>query len=208
MAVPSIRTGGLEIASQAAEVISRSFTTSVLSSFFLRTPTSTWPGTQVPYELIIEHFRDAIPEKVRLGAVLAEADNFAAVALWFPPSGTEHGDDDEANARIHRYSLQVQEVKNRWLQGRPYWYLNLIGRDPGRTEKGVVRALIDPYLRKAQESRVPVWLEAVDEHSRDVYAHLGFRVVEEIRVGVGEFNPRGEFEAGGTGIPLYAMMSE
>ncbi|PYI16107.1 hypothetical protein BO86DRAFT_403414 [Aspergillus japonicus CBS 114.51] len=55
---------------------------------------------------------------------------------------------------------------------------------------------------------VPAWLEAVDEHSLDVYAHLGFRVVEEIQVGVGEFNPRGEFEASGTGIPLYAMMSE
>lgn len=71
-----------------------------------------------------------------------------------------------------------------------------------------MRALIDPYLKRSREDGVPAWLEAIDEHSRDVYAHFGFQTVEVFPVGEGQFNALGEFEAGGAGVPLYAMMYE
>lgn len=115
-------------------------------------------------------------------------------------------------------------MKKEHLQGRDYWYLNLIGRHPERTEpggclildswharltwSGVVRALVDPYFKKAREQGVPLYLEAITEHARDVYAHMGFRTIAEVRLGVGRTNSRGELDENGEGIILYGMMAE
>jgi hypothetical protein len=48
-----------------------------------------------------------------------------------------------------------------------------------------VRALIEPYLQRAREEGVSAFLEASNVHARDVYAHLGFNVVEAVRFGEG-----------------------
>ncbi|KAL4911177.1 hypothetical protein BDW74DRAFT_172641 [Aspergillus multicolor] len=196
-----------------ADIIARSFRSSVVSSFLFRTPESTWPPNNVPYELVRGHFDEVVRKKVELGATLVEAGGFAAVAIWFPPDKQKHAKDDSESlatlsARERAFGEKLDEVKKRHLQGRKHWYLNLIGRDPERKEKGVVRALMEPFLQQAKKDRVPAWLEAVDRHSCDVYTHFGFRTVEEFRVGFGEFNARGELEDGGEGVALYAMIYE
>ena len=73
---------------------------------------------------------------------------------------------------------------------------------------GLVRALITPYLEKAKEEGVPAWLEATTPHSRDVYAHLGFREVEQIKIGEGKADRTGNAVAGGEGITIYCMIAE
>lgn len=55
---------------------------------------------------------------------------------------------------------------------------------------------------------MPAWLEATNEHARDVYAHLGFRVVEVVKVSEGTANAKGEPEDDGLGILLYGMIYE
>ncbi|KAF7519303.1 hypothetical protein G7054_g13133 [Neopestalotiopsis clavispora] len=212
MTTVRVQVGGKELEQGVADVISRSFSTSALSSFFLRTPESTWPTNQIPFELVYDYFKDSVPKKVRLGAELSEAENFAAAAVWFPPEVTDLGehedDDDDESERISVFASQSKAIREKYLQGRKFWFLNLIGRAPGRTEKGVVRALIVPYLERAREAGVPAWLEAVDEHSRDIYAHFGFKVVETFNAGVGEFGPDGNFQENGLGIPVYCMLFE
>ncbi|RDW93641.1 uncharacterized protein DSM5745_00963 [Aspergillus mulundensis] len=209
----SVNTVAADKTPTVADIIARSFTTSVVSSFLFRTPESTWPPDNVPYELIRCHFDEVVSKKAQLGATIVEAGGFAAVAIWFPPDRQEHAKDDKESSahqsmREQAFAQKLDKVKARCLQGRKHWYLNLIGRDPERKEKGVVRALIQPFLQRAREDGVPAWLEAVDEHSRDVYGHFGFRTVEEFRVGAGEFNARGEMEDGGEGVALYAMIYE
>jgi hypothetical protein len=73
---------------------------------------------------------------------------------------------------------------------------------------GIIRALVDPYLILARSEGVPVWLEATNEHARDVYMHLGFRTVEVIKVSEGTANSKGHPEKNGDGIPLYGMIYE
>ncbi|KAE8151672.1 hypothetical protein BDV25DRAFT_138595 [Aspergillus avenaceus] len=201
-------TGSLNLAPGVAEVISHSFTTSPVTAYFLRTPTSTWSPDDIPYALIHEHLKDEIPAKVRLGAKVAEAGDYAAAALWFPPECSVHDEPGTTSDVIREYVGKVEDARGRWLRGRPFWYLNLIGRRPGRDEKGVVRALIDPFLELARKDGVPAWLEAASEHSRGVYAHFGFRVVEEFRVGVGVCDRRGDLVDGGEGVPLWGMIYE
>lgn len=71
-----------------------------------------------------------------------------------------------------------------------------------------MRALVDPYFKKAREQGVPLYLEAISEHARDVYEHLGFRTVAAVRLGVGRTNARGELDENGEGIMLYGMIAE
>jgi len=71
---------------------------------------------------------------------------------------------------------------------------------------GAVRAVIDPYLKKAKEEGVPAFLAATNAHARDVYVHLGFKVVEEVTIGKGVIDKEGSIVEGGEGVILYAMV--
>lgn len=73
---------------------------------------------------------------------------------------------------------------------------------------GVVRALFEPYIARARQDGLPIWLEAVSEHSRQVYEHIGFKTVATLRMGAGKASPDGELQDGGEGVPIYAMMLE
>ena len=76
------------------------------------------------------------------------------------------------------------------------------------TEAGVVRALIVTYLKKARAEGILVWLEAITEHGRQVYEHLSFRTVAEVRLGVGKATSKGELDANGEGLIVYGMLAE
>lgn len=73
---------------------------------------------------------------------------------------------------------------------------------------GVVRALFEPYIARAREEGVPLWLEAISEHSKQVYEHIGFRTVDTMRIGVGKATADGELKEGGEGVLIYAMIME
>jgi hypothetical protein len=75
-------------------------------------------------------------------------------------------------------------------------------------KKDIARALIQPYLIRAQADGIPVWLEASDIHARDVYTHLGFRTVETIVMGKGYINSQGLREKDGEGMTEYCMIYE
>ncbi|KAJ9252951.1 hypothetical protein DTO207G8_4471 [Paecilomyces variotii] len=207
MTLPAISIVGEEYANQAAEVIAAAFSSSPFTGYLLRNADSTWPSNQIPSEIILPHFQESTPKKLKYGAELVEAGNWAAVAVWFPP-GRSIPIEDNPDPRVKEYRDTFAQIKKQHLRGREYWYLNLIGRHPNRTDAGAVRALIDPYLKKAREQGAAVWLEAITEHGKQVYEHLSFRTVAEVRIGVGKTNSKGEFDENGEGILVYGMMAE
>ena len=141
----------------------------------------------------------------------------------FPPRIKRPSQDPPKPILQDFEDFDVQKEKH--VAGRDYWYFNLIGRMPGRTERGryslnaskintllillgVVRALIEPYLLKAKQDGLPAWVEALDEHARDIYAHFGFRTVVEACVGKGVADAKGNRVEGGEGIMVYGMIAE
>lgn len=72
----------------------------------------------------------------------------------------------------------------------------------------MIRALFEPYLQRAQEAGLPAWLEATNEHARDVYAHFGFKVVGEVIIGQGTIDSNGSVVEGGEGVIIYGMIKE
>ncbi|KAL9114854.1 MAG: hypothetical protein Q9227_001097 [Pyrenula ochraceoflavens] len=174
--------------------------------------------SSITLERLEEHFAPSCYGLTRDGAIIAESGNWAAAALWEPsgfvyknpplnPDGSRAGPTgrtvnefwDEAD-RLQRENLGNEAVE----KGR-CWHLSRLARAKGREEKGVVSAVIKPFLEKAQEEGLPVWLNATAPNARDMYLHFGFVVVETIRTGAGRLNREGEDEEGGEGFLIWAM---
>lgn len=67
--------------------------------------------------------------------VLLQSTRVSLKPNRFPP-GKEIPIDPNASWKIQEYRERFGAVKAQHLQGRKYWYLNLIGRHPERTEPG------------------------------------------------------------------------
>ncbi len=82
-------------------------------------------------------------------------------------------------------------------------------RSEGTTTEGTaacVKACIEPFLTRAKEEGVPVWLETASESSKRDYENLGFRVCEEVVIGKGRVNAKGWPDKDGEGVKTWAMI--
>ncbi|KAL9620734.1 MAG: hypothetical protein Q9160_004747 [Pyrenula sp. 1 TL-2023] len=166
-----------------------------------------------------EHFAPSCYALTRDGAIIAEAGNFAAAALWEPPgfvlkNPPTNPDGSRAGPvgrTIDEFRAIASNIKRKCLGDEAmdearYWHLSRIARAEDRNEKGVVSAIIKPFLEKAKQDGVPVWLESVAENAKNMYLHFGFEVVDEIIIGVGRLDAKGDENQSGEGILSWAMV--
>ncbi len=73
-----------------------------------------------------------------------------------------------------------------------HWFLATIGVDPAHQGRGIGSALMAPVLARADEERMPCYLETHTTDNVRLYERHGFRVMEHIE------NP--------TSVPLWAML--
>ncbi|KAH8901494.1 hypothetical protein GQ53DRAFT_740380 [Thozetella sp. PMI_491] len=130
-------------------------------------------------------FTASVQDSMSKGGEVIEAGNWAAAALWVPPSGSTYitPDNPERTPTAAAYIRQRDEWKQKYLSGRKFWMLHLIGRNPELQVSGAIRAVIDPYVEQARSGGFPIWLEATNDHAKDVYTHFGFRIVASTSVG-------------------------
>ncbi|EXJ63615.1 uncharacterized protein A1O5_11376 [Cladophialophora psammophila CBS 110553] len=170
----------------------------------------------------VQYWLPHIKTRFEGGGILIQTYDWAGVALWLPP-GVEKPVNNASpiSEGAAEYRQKFDALKKKYLGDRTYWYLNLIARAPTRLEKGMVRStwdayagwecairnLVDPFLKKAREQNIPVWLEATNQHAREVYSHLGFRTVEQVRIGEGIVNADGWAQPNGEGVLTYGMVA-
>ncbi|KAH6677269.1 hypothetical protein B0J14DRAFT_583848 [Halenospora varia] len=172
-----------------AEISSRACFSDPLNMLFQRDKIGS--STQVTLENIYKSTLLRIETKVRLGSSIVEADKFAAIACWEPPGATCRSHNIEELKELVKerpiYAAFIQDIeaaKNKYLgEGQKCWQLSLMARDPLRTSKGAVRAIIELFVERSKEERVPIWCVAGNERARDVYAYFGFKVVKVIYSG-------------------------
>ena len=164
---------------------------------------------------LADHYRKRVETKIRAGAVIVEAGSWAAAGIWEGPIQVEAGtstkrDDVQEHSRsLAELIAKSDAAKVKYLGvGRKYWYLSLMAREPGNRRKGAVRAVLEPYLRRAKAEGCPVWLGAGIERAKDVYEYLGFRVVEHFVTGIGEYDIDGMPEGNKEGIPTWLMVKD
>ena len=60
-----------------------------------------------------------------------------------------------------------------------------MGTLPERQGRGIGSALLRPVLERCDEERLPAYLDASSEHSRDFYLGQGFEVIGELPLSTG-----------------------
>ena len=138
-----------------------------------------------------------MPVGVRYGLLAREVfgvgDPVRAIAIWEPPEdaptdrdpdGTISGYADhakhmsgEAFARSEAASETQRPVRLRVMDGRPFWYLQLIGVDPVAQRSGAGAALLGDMFARADASGVPICLDTETEANVPYYEQHGFRLV-------------------------------
>jgi hypothetical protein len=86
---------------------------------------------------------------------------FANEEVYRLPPGTKKPapNNPDTPPGIIEYREKFDAMKHEFLGDRPYWYLNLIGRDPRRTDKG------KPLLHHILRGPYPVHQSLGFEHS-------------------------------------------
>ncbi len=117
------------------------------------------------------------------------AGGLSAVALWLP-SGVS---PDEDAIDVHFESVfgdDGRDDRNAVLAQmdavhphQPHWYLPLIGVDPAAQGLGLGSALLRHRAASLDRDRLPAYLEATSERSRDLYARHGYEVLGVIQAG-------------------------
>jgi GNAT superfamily N-acetyltransferase len=87
-----------------------------------------------------------------------------------------------------------------------FYYVILMGTKADCRKQGLGSALIRHMQAIAGKEDCPIWLEATTEYSRDVYADLGFTMVEEILLGKGKVGSDGLAKKDGEGVKVWGMI--
>jgi hypothetical protein len=172
-----------------ADISSRACLSDPLNMLIQREKTGS--SAQVTLENIYESSLLRIETKVRLGSTIVEADNFAAVACWEPPQAVHRNNRVQELEELEKaqpiyadFIRNIEAAKEACLgEAQKYWQFSLMARDPLRASKGAVRAIIELFVVKSKEERVPIWCVAGNERARDVYAYFGFQVVKVVHSG-------------------------
>lgn len=161
-----------------------------------------------PYEENVQDYVKKVTVYTKQSYIqIQESEDHQAIAIWLEPFSsvppTSNGAPDPFVAELKE---KVAAVTPDYLKTGNYWYLFYLARNRNATTKGVVTAVVKPYLERALAEGRPAVLEAANEHARDVYLHWGFKVISEVVVGKGKVNVEGYPDENGEGITLWFMV--
>jgi|WetSurMetagenome_2_1015567.scaffolds.fasta_scaffold60839_4 HD superfamily phosphodiesterase len=77
------------------------------------------------------------------------------------------------------YEYRLTDRIKKLYAPRPYEYLALLAVNPVNQKKGYASALLNPMLKKADEQRLPCYLETQNMKNVKMYNYFGFEVVYE-----------------------------
>jgi len=108
---------------------------------------------------------------------------------------------------LFEFEPKVDAMRAKALpKGEECWYFFFVGTREDSQGQGLASDLIRHHQNLVREGGLPIWLEATTPHSRDVYARLGFQIIDEIVLGKGNASADGRACKGGGGVPLWGMI--
>lgn len=140
------------------------------------------------------------------GEVFTNADG-SGVTAWLSPGTEIPSFIQEARAgmlwlpwmfglRGFRRLLAYDEVArrlHRQYAPEPHWYLNIVGVEPSQQGRGIGSRLMAPMLARADNERMPCWLDTHEDKNVRLYQRHGFEIAERA-------------EVRGHAIPVYGML--
>jgi ribosomal protein S18 acetylase RimI-like enzyme len=111
-----------------------------------------------------------------------QVDDFAGVALWFPPETSPDGDEvvqvlmTTTHPSTHPDTIAGLEQMDAVHPRFPHWYLPWLGVDAAFQGTGIGGTLMTEALRTVDETALPAYLETPNPRTIPFYERHGFRV--------------------------------
>ena len=158
------------------------------------------PDERIRYSSILWVF--LLRDGIKYGEVYSPTEKIEGVAKWLPP-GREHmniwrsikgGAVRVGLAMIKQKDtrkkslMEIQKITEKMTQKHkeiikePHWYLSTIGVDPSYQGKGYGSTLIKPMLGYIEKKGYPIYLETNYQANISLYEHLGFEMINEMRI--------------------------
>jgi GNAT superfamily N-acetyltransferase len=112
------------------------------------------------------------------------AGDYAAVAVWIPPSGVELTEEEEERlepllkgldmSRAPAIMQLLERFEDSHPHERPHYYLSLLGTHPDHRGKGYGMGLLEENLRQIDDAGMPAYLESSNPANDRRYEKLGF----------------------------------
>ena len=112
------------------------------------------------------------------------AGDYAAVAVWIPPSGVEFTEEEEERVEPllreldGRRAPAIMQLLERFEDShpheRPHYYLSILGTHPRQRGKGYGIGLLEENLRRIDDEGMPAYLESSNPANDGRYEKLGF----------------------------------
>ncbi len=169
----------------AAELLTRAFHDQPHGGFWE-------PDPERRTRLLRERFLRSVRYSLARGEpYVAEDAGLAGVALWMPPQATwrtpeeerEYGFDQlpaifgsKAFARYRRLGELLAGLHERDMK-EAHWYLPTLGVEPTRQGTGVGGALLRQGCARADEERLPCYLDTAQPRNVPFYERHGFKIL-------------------------------
>jgi len=176
-------------------------------------------------QTVLNYVDKTIRHSIGANGVLVEAANASAVALWELPAfhpivnivpqtpyrslgiAKQEWKQTVQQAKIKYIGTDMDPETGGGMFIRPHYHLDFLARNPHTPKTpGAISAVVVPYLARANQDQLSVWLEATSLDVVPLYQHFGFRVVEEITIGVGRVDEQGRLKQGGEGVKAWLML--
>src|SRR5215467_834145 len=143
--------------------------TETITLAFHDDPTWSWafPDPDLRRQHMLAFWSFMIRGALRYPWVLC-TDDYAAVAVWIPPGGTELAEEDEARlgplleSLVGAHSTDVMELLHRFDEAHPHaephYYLSLLGTHPAHRGQGIGMRLLAESLARIDEEHMPCYL--------------------------------------------------
>ena len=173
-----------------AEPAELATTAQLFSDAFVGDPMITWPLTDPSPAAIASMFSIVVEEAYGpIGVVWVVGEDVVdGAAVWLAPEQTARFDQIEVATRPRinaltddggvRYATFWDWIGEH-IPDEPCWFLDILAVREAARGRGLASALVGHGLERAQAAGVPAILETGNPANVPMYAHLGFRVVEQ-----------------------------
>ena len=165
-------------------------TARLFADAFVGDPMITWPLTDPSPAAIASMFSIVIEAAYGpMGVVwVVGEDAIDGAAVWLAPEQTARFDEIEVATRPRINALTADDGARYaafwdWIgehiPDEPCWFLDILAVREAARGRGLASALVGHGLERAHAAGVPTILETGNPANVPMYAHLGFRVVEQ-----------------------------
>ncbi len=91
-------------------------------------------------------------------------------------------------------------------KGDKYYYIFFLGTHVDARGRGLCSQVVKHYQAAATKEQLPIYLEAGTEYCFKLYQKLGFVLVDNIKLGVGKCDEKGNPCKGGEGVTIRGMI--